>query len=335
MRKRQAGWSLLESAVVVALVGLMTVAFWQTLTLVESKQRAEATRDTLQRAEDALYGMALRDHRLPMPEDAVPSAGGADHWEGWLPADVLGTAAPRSIRYVVDRSLAQAPPAIYRADPLGLLGDAVAARTAVNGLDLCMQVVLREERTHAVGQGARLAWSVHQGEAGAGLDARAHGYLEFVTRLGCAPALAALATEVKAAVLASDLRELALLDVSLRSLAVQDAEDSVRNHQWRLANVMARLAVSSWNLVATKLTGATTPMAAFSMATNIAGFTFEAARWATFIDYSIQRAARARATVEAAQGVLASAREQLERRDAQRAAHLRRVDALQFKGLMP
>lgn len=329
-RARQAGWSLLEAAVVVSIVGLMTLGFWKTLALVEGKQQSEHARDTLQRAEDALHGLALRDHRLPMPEDAVRSPLGPDHWEGWLPDHVLGSEAPRSIRYVVDRALAEPPASLYRADPLGLLGAGVAARIDPNGFDLCLGAIQREEAGLAAGGGTRLAFSV-----GGPPEARAASYLEFVHRLGCVKALAGLATEVKAAVLASDLSELARLDVAFRSLAVRDAEDSLRNHQWRVANAMARLAVSTWNLVATKLTGATTPLGAFKVAANVAGFTFEAARWAMLIDYSIERAARAQNTLDDAIDRRGTAQERARQQAAALESRLQRVNALQTRGLLP
>jgi hypothetical protein len=325
---------------------------------VEDDRGGEQARDTLQRAEDALHGMALRDHRLPMPDDAVPSALGPDHREGWLPAHVLGTEPPRSIRYVVDLSLAEPPPALYRADPLGLLGDGVETRTELNGLDLCLQVIQREQAGFADARGPRLAFGVQQvlapdrasGDAvrfrsqdtdmngstvGGQLDTRAAGYLEFVQRLGCVPVLAGLATEVKAAVLASDLSGLAGLDVALRSLAVRDAEDSLGNHQWRVANAMARLAVSTWNLVATKLTGATTPLGAFKVAANVAGFTFEAARWAALIDYSIERAQKAQDKLDEAMARLGKAQERALNGGTALENHLKRVNALQSKGLLP
>jgi hypothetical protein len=356
LRKRQMGWSLLESVVVVSIVGLMAGGFWKTLAFVEGKQRGEQALDTLQRAEDALYGLALRDHRLPMPEDAVPSTLGPNHWEGWLPTQVLGTEPPRSIRYVVDRSLAAEPAAIYRADPLALLGNSLAARTTFNGFDLCMQVVQREQASFAGGPAPRLALGVQQVEAAdrtsgratpfrfqntnasaaaGGGHTRATGYLEFVDRLGCVQAFAGLSTEVKAAVLASDLRALADLDVSLRSLAVRDAEDSLLNHEWRVVNAMARLAVSSWNLVATKLTGATTPLGAFKVAANVVGFTLEAARWASLIDYSLERAERARNKLEEARERLVNARTLVDRRSTALERHLQRVNTLQTNGLLP
>lgn len=336
LRKRQLGWSLLESVVVVSVVGLMAVGFWKTLALVEGKQRGEQALDTLQRAEDALHGLALRDHRLPMPDDAVPSSLGPDHWEGWLPAHVLGTEPPRSIRYVVDRSLAGEPPAVYRADPLRLLGDRVPVRTEFNGLDLCMQVVQREQAGLASGRTTRLALGVQRVDvSGGSKDSRAMAYLEFVHRLGCAKAFAGLATEVKAAVLAADLQELAALDVSLRDLAVRDAEDSLRNHQWRLTNAMARLTVSAWNLVATKLTGATTPLGAMKVVVNVTGFAFEAARWAALIDYSFERARRAEEKLEEARQRQADARTQVAKRAAARERQLQRVNSLQWKGLLP
>ena len=329
-RAGQAGWSLLEAVVVVSIVGLMTLGFWKTLALVEVKQHGEHARDTLQRAEDALTGLALRDHRLPMPEDAVRSTLGPDHWEGWLPDHVLGTEPPRSIRYVVDRALVEPAAPMYRADPLGLLGGRVAARTDPNGFDLCLRVIRREEVGLATVRGPRLAFMV-----GSPPDSRAASYLEFVHSLGCIQSLAGLATEVKAAVLASDLSDLAGLDVAFRSLAVRDAEDSLRNHQWRVANAMARLAVSTWNLVATKLTGATTPIGAFKVAANVAGFTFEAARWAMLIDYSVERAASAQNTLEDAIDRRSTAQERARQRAAALERRLQRVHALQTRGLLP
>ncbi|WP_439519020.1 type II secretion system protein [Hydrogenophaga sp.] len=335
-RRRQAGWSLLEAVVVLAILGLMSTGLWKTLALVEDKRRGEQVRDTLQRAEDALHGMALRDHRLPLPDDAMPSSLGPEHWEGWLPVEVLGTEPPRSIRYVVDRSLAAGPVAIYRADPVELLGDGVKARTRINGLDLCLLVVQREQAAFAKGQTHRLALRLQQGQAASdATPTRASGYLELVHRLGCAPAFARLATGVKAAVLASDLAELARLDMLLRELAVREAEDSLRNHQWRVANAMARFGVATWNLVATKLTGATTPLGAFHVAANVAGFAFEAARWTALIDYSLERAQHAQQTLDEAMDRREMAHKRADQRNAAFESRLQRVDALQVKGLMP
>ena len=320
---------------VLCTVGLLAVGFLKTLSAVDQKQRGDQASERLQRAEDALYGLAMRDHRLPMPEDAGPSGLGPGHVEGWLPEHVLGTEPPRSIRYVVDRSFTQAPGAIYRADPLRLLGDEVPVRTTFNGLDLCMQVIQQEEAGLARRQGQRWALGVHRPEAGGVSTRRAAGYLEFLDRLGCAQAFGALSTALKAAVLAADLRDLARLDASLRRLAVRDAEDALRNHQWRATNAMARLAVSSWNLVATKLTGATTPLGAFKVAANVAGFTFEAARWTVLLHQSIQGAQKTAEKVAAQKRVLADAERRYLTRDAAWAAQLQRVNLLQAKGLTP
>ncbi|MGE0100137.1 MAG: hypothetical protein AB7S86_17490 [Hydrogenophaga sp.] len=344
-RQHQIGWGLLEAVVVVALAGLMATGFWKSLELVGSNNRQIKARETLQRVEDALYGLAVRDHRLPMPVDAAESAHAPDHWEGWLPADVLVTEPPRSIRYLVSKSLTLPPAVAYRADPWGMLGNAVADRTDANGLDLCLRVIQQEQAGLDGGVTPRLAFRLQQdgmserGASGTGpsqaQDVRAVGILNLIHRLGCIPAIARLATEVKAATLASDLQEIAELNVRLHSLAVQSAVESLVNHQWRLVNVAARLAASSWNLVATKLTGATTPLGALKVATNIAGFSFEAARLALVMDYSIEMAGRARAKVGQEAHLRDQARSVAADRDEERLWRLQQVQALQLKGLMP
>lgn len=344
-RLRQNGWSLLEAVVVVALVGLMATGFWKSLGLVERSNRQVEARDTLLRAEDALYGLALRNHRLPMPVDATTSAQTPGHWEGWLPADVLATAPPKSIRYVVSKSLTPSPSVVYRADPLGMLDGAIADRAEVNGLDLCLNVIQQEQAGLAGGVAPRLAFHLRlddifkrtasSTDRPSGQDVRAVGYLNLMHRLGCMPVLARLATEVKAATLASDLQGVAELNVRLRGLAVQSAAESLVNHQWRLVNVTARLAASAWNLVATKLTGATTPLGALKVATNIAGFSFEAARLAMVMDYSIEMAARASDKLDKESELRDQARALATDREDESLWRLQQVHELQLKGLMP
>ena len=355
-RVRQRGWSLLEAVLVVSLVAFMAAGFWKTLALVDHHGRSEQARDLLQRAEDALYGMALRDHQLPVPDDAVVSAQLPDHWEGWLPVQVLGTVRARSIRYVVDRSLTAAPPARYLADPLHLLGTQVEARADLNGLDLCLQAVRREETGLAEAHALRLAFGVQRVEAAdrtmdtrfrlqahaaeaqqtdGHVDTRAASAGELVQRLGCVQAFARLATAVKTAVLAADVLQLSQLDASLRALAVKEAEEAVLNHDWRIVNCSARLAVSTWNFVASKLTAATTPAGAMMAFVNFAGFALEASRWAIQLDYASGQKQKADIGLEKARRMLAAAEARVADGGAQFGRRLEQVNALQRQGVWP
>ena len=78
-RARQAGWSLLESVVVVSIVGFMAVGFWNALALVESDQRGEQARDIRAEPVEAVCrqpGLAApaQRHRLWRGHDKCDSA---------------------------------------------------------------------------------------------------------------------------------------------------------------------------------------------------------------------------------------------------------------------
>lgn len=96
----QRGWSVLEMATVLAVVGLLA---WGGLTVLESGQARQDRDQALQQAEawrDRLRTFALNNRRLPCPDltgqgwegDAAGSCGAAV--TGWLPYRALGVDLP-------------------------------------------------------------------------------------------------------------------------------------------------------------------------------------------------------------------------------------------------
>jgi type II secretory pathway pseudopilin PulG len=225
--RNQRGWSLLESAVATALLGVLVVATLSATDPVRSQEDYASSAELLARAEDAVLGFALAHDRFPMPLDARPSPGHPGAVEGRFPASIAGMSFG-PLRYLVDESLTRAPEAHYRPDPLGLAGDLIAPRQAANGLDLCA-TLLAANRSLAFGlrvDETEPAW---------------HGHAESATHLGCLEKLSRLAVAVKATVAAADLGRLADQNVAFRTLLVDNAETSMTNLHWQQANLGAGL----------------------------------------------------------------------------------------------
>ncbi|MFN3376809.1 MAG: type II secretion system protein [Burkholderiaceae bacterium] len=100
IHQAQRGWSVLELAMVLAIVGLLA---WSGLTVLESGQARQDRDRALQQAEawrDRLRTFALNNRRLPCPDltgqgwegDAAGSCGAAV--TGWLPYRALGLDLP-------------------------------------------------------------------------------------------------------------------------------------------------------------------------------------------------------------------------------------------------
>ncbi len=147
-RYRSSGVSLIELALVLVVLGLISVVLVQFLGVATQERREAAGRDLLQRADDALLAYAMIHSRLPCP--AVGGSGVEDctiGQVGMLPYRTLGLpdANARKMRYGVlrrpatrklDADLARR---LDRFDPLhvfGGLGTEFALGNA-NGLDLC------------------------------------------------------------------------------------------------------------------------------------------------------------------------------------------------------
>lgn len=96
-RRRQRAFSLVEMAVVLAIVGLLLAMGMYTLS-AQSEQRArEETQRRLEDAREALLGFAVANGRLPCPAsgtsagvEALSGANCANPYDGFLPAVTLG-----------------------------------------------------------------------------------------------------------------------------------------------------------------------------------------------------------------------------------------------------
>jgi type II secretory pathway pseudopilin PulG len=116
MNNKTSGFSLLELAIVVLILGMMTTLLWPFISARLQKQEAMMDRSLLARAELALMGFVMANDRLPCPasnhltgeEDCADA-----NKVGTLPWKALGIAdvqAARQVRYGVLRRTADADP---------------------------------------------------------------------------------------------------------------------------------------------------------------------------------------------------------------------------------
>jgi prepilin-type N-terminal cleavage/methylation domain-containing protein len=145
----QRGFSLVELAVVLVVLGLVSLLLVQFLGTASQERREAAGRDLLSRADDALLAFAMINSRLPCPaSDGGGTEDCAGGQVGQLPYRTLGLpdANARAIRYGVLRRAASRKldadltQRLDRYDPMQVLGGGTATELPVgnaNGLDLC------------------------------------------------------------------------------------------------------------------------------------------------------------------------------------------------------
>lgn len=149
--RRERGVSLIELAVVLVAIGLVTLVLVQFLQVTTQERRDTAGRDLLQRADDALLAFAMINSRLPCvdsDDDGIENCAPGDTTQvGRLPYRTLGLpdASARLVRYGVLRR----PDPSRRDADLALLRDRFAPMRVNqgiatewplgnrNGLDLC------------------------------------------------------------------------------------------------------------------------------------------------------------------------------------------------------
>ena len=146
---RVRGHSLVELAVVLVAIGLVTMLLVQFIGMASMQRSDVAGRDLLKRADDSLLAFAMVHGRLPCPAadgDGVEDCAAGQ--VGRLPWRTLGLpdANARHIRYGVlrraaDRKVdADLARSIDRFDPMQVVGGVIGTELPVgnvNGLDLC------------------------------------------------------------------------------------------------------------------------------------------------------------------------------------------------------
>lgn len=96
--RRSAGFSLVEMAVVLVIVGLMLGGLMMSLSQTQESTRRSDAQKQLEETEEALYGFAQTNGRLPNPVNGagVEITAGAPERHGFVPAVLLGLRGSRN-----------------------------------------------------------------------------------------------------------------------------------------------------------------------------------------------------------------------------------------------
>jgi prepilin-type N-terminal cleavage/methylation domain-containing protein len=136
MPRRSGGFSLVELAVVLAVVGLLLGSLMYTLQAQQEQRAREETQRRLEQAREALLGFAVANGRLPCPASAASSGVESDNptnsnictnpYDGFLPAVTLGFGPVDSEGFAVDAWNNRIRYAVAAGNPLGCLGTSTA-----------------------------------------------------------------------------------------------------------------------------------------------------------------------------------------------------------------
>ncbi len=285
---RNAGFSVLELTVALAVVGVAGLAVWQLLPASRDVAQGDPAQLRLRQAQDAVEGFALRSARLPCPAPVGGSgseACGATAL-GELPWRTLGL--PRAdvpLRYGVYRTpAADLVTAVARFSPLLPPAPVVAGYSAaqVNGLDLCQALrVAAAAPTGLLAGGVPVAYAVADAGpdrvfnlaynggfplAGAPSTAEfddriaATGLGELSTRLSCVTRMGETQAAARSAYAALDIYRDAEMFDRFRGFA----------YQVRIANT--KLAIATLSLASLDMLNAiATTASAVSLAANSVG----------------------------------------------------------------
>ncbi|PTD97616.1 type II secretion system protein [Pseudothauera lacus] len=361
-RHPHSGFSLIEMAVVLAIIGTIGLGVWRLLPLIgDAAVNSGAAHTQLERAELALTGFARLHGRLPCPDvngDGVEECGTTEQ-VGWLPVRTLGIVLPDRLRYGVSRQTAGAgdlAAAVARHTPRWPDG---TTGTIVNGLDFCagLRSAAREPGAAAISfsSGAPLAFAVaHPGSLDADNDGnlfdgdnrsastftdptlahspiyddhtRGLGFTTLAARLGCVEKLAAAHAAHRTAWADHDHYQVALAYETFRAFGVE-----VRSMNREMA--IADVTVASIDLVmatATSLTAISVSISAVGSAAPAAAAAVIAVGAATtntvFAGISLDNAIEALAKASSQHSAATAYRQRAALQAAASLARARRLD---------
>lgn len=282
-RASMRGFSLLEMAVVLVIIGLLGAMFWQILPRLQSASHPEAAAVLqLRTAEDALVGFALAHSRLPCPDT---NGDGLEDQPctatiGRLPQRTLGQIFPSSLRYgvnrlattdltkLLDRYIPNIPGAMPVPDPKNGLDLCIALRDAQSSILVGLPVGSANVKSAFALASSGASDADNDGNlfdglnSGAGFAApgspvtagyddytAAMGFGELAQRLGCLNRLAEVNGAARSAVAARDLAEMALFYQDFREFAYT----GTRELDVTMAYVTLGLATADVALAATQL----------------------------------------------------------------------------------
>ena len=140
---KDAGFSLIEIAVVLAISAAIGLAIWSILPKLRGSITADTSRAALLEAQQALDGFVTRNHRLPCPATAaggVENCGAGAVLVGTFPYSTLGLSGGVNLRYgayqntngnpVLDANLTRQAARFVPLSPAPLV-------SGINGLDFC------------------------------------------------------------------------------------------------------------------------------------------------------------------------------------------------------
>lgn len=252
--RREAGFSLLELAVVLVVSSVLAVVVLSLLPLGPRLVEEEHAQARLEAADAALAGF-LRVHlRLPTADVDGDGLEDGGHQPGLLPVATLGLDATSRLGYMPDPALLLAPsPGLYRpplptghappADPNGLdlcvhLGQRLRSAAPAPGLPAAAGYVL----VHGLGDGGGAVAALDDFQVPndpaalhPALQRQAAGFGELYSRLGCPDRLGRAFAAAQAAVSAQSAVRLAELQRDFRVFDVEVAELELQNAKTGLA----------------------------------------------------------------------------------------------------
>lgn len=352
LRGASRGFSLVEMAVVLVIMGVIGVALWRLLPLAPKVAAGDLALRELAQVEQALLGHVLAHSRLPAPviENGV----------GMLPVEAMGLPAALKVRYQVQPALTVSPGDGF--SPLlppvvGVVPATPTVSSHVNGLDFCMALKAADDLSLTGMEGIPTAFALmHGGPAGhdrmagaafalpgsAALGERvvvAVGPGEFASRIGCPDRVAQAHGAARAAYAAYDLALVANEYDRVRTFAIEVAEMNLTNAQ--TAEVFAGFDIAYGVFIeamAIVQTAAGWPPDPLGIATGIASHITAGVQIGLAVANlvsAVQDVEDAEAGIVTANDQSARARENLTRMEALAAGSLLRAETFDAEGLQP